>query len=479
MGDRVVKFGRQAERLGRHETGDAEQLKGGGRRLRLGAHEIDPGLEQFLFGVEHVEHGAGADGRFLFDALQGDGVGFHRGAKGGHPRARRLQLFPAPRGRFAHIAAGCVQLAPTLRGDVPQAAHARIFLARLVERDGDVGDDFGGVRQRGEGARVPGAPRQRVDADPRQQRRAGDIDVAPGGAFQRRRAENRRVAAQAAFERRGGRFRRVEAGDDGEGEASGRRAHDLFVVRAGDFEIPFGLDARRPRVGHPRLGLRYVGAGDLAHMEAVARRLQLPFENLFVVGVELDDRLVAHDDDIGLGGVGEHLLFDVQKAGARRRDPLLRRFRPRRGDAEGVDILRDAELHRGRIGAVPRARRARRLLRSVVGLHRLVVRRGERKGRVLLEPPVADAGLRLDDGPPAGEGDGDVFVGRAQRGALRQQARVGRVGLRQGLPQRLRGRCGGREDRARGDRDRRGRAGRPSTEPFPHIAPPRNRVLDP
>jgi hypothetical protein len=79
-------------------------------------------------------------------------------------------------------------------------------------------------------------------------------------------------------------------------------AHHLDVGFAAGNEIGLGLPQLPARQREARVRLRHVGPRHVADLEAVARRLQVHFQNLHVAAVEADDRLIA--DHVHIGGHG-------------------------------------------------------------------------------------------------------------------------------------------------------------------------------
>ena len=84
-------------------------------------------------------------------------------------------------------------------------------------------------------------------------------------------------------------------------------------------------DDRELRAGElePRLGLGDVGAGEVADLEPVAGRLEVGFEHLHLVGVELDDGAVADHVHVGGDRLGEDVALDRAQRRAAGLDPGL------------------------------------------------------------------------------------------------------------------------------------------------------------
>ncbi len=97
----------------------------------------------------------------------------------------------------------------------------------------------------------------------------------------------------------------------------------LAVGRFARRQLP--LRGRKLRAAElkPRFGLGDVGAGQIADLEAVARRLEVGLEHLHVVLVELDDRAVADHVHVGGDRVGEDVAFDRAQRRPARLDPRL------------------------------------------------------------------------------------------------------------------------------------------------------------
>ena len=95
----------------------------------------------------------------------------------------------------------------------------------------------------------------------------------------------------------------------GGAQPCGRIAHHAQEIGARRRQIAFRLDAVGARPGQAGLGLRNVGARDLADLEAVARGVELALQDLLVVDVEVEHRLVLQQIRIGRGGVEKHGLL--------------------------------------------------------------------------------------------------------------------------------------------------------------------------
>ena len=82
----------------------------------------------------------------------------------------------------------------------------------------------------------------------------------------------------------------------------------------------------------PRFRLRDVGSGEVADLEAVARRLEVGLEDLHVILVELDDRAVADHVHVRGRRLREDVALDRSKGRAARFDAGL----------GGADVIPDA-----------------------------------------------------------------------------------------------------------------------------------------
>ena len=100
-------------------------------------------------------------------------------------------------------------------------------------------------------------------------------------------------------------------------KVAGRIEADHLLIRAArGQQVAFRGLALRGCAGQRRLGLRHVGAGDLAHPEPVVGRLELLGQHLLVVDVERQELLRLDDADIGVDHIAEAGLFLRQQGGA-------------------------------------------------------------------------------------------------------------------------------------------------------------------
>ena len=87
-----------------------------------------------------------------------------------------------------------------------------------------------------------------------------------------------------------------------------------------------------------------VASGDLADLEAVARRLELPRQHLLVIDVEAQHRLVAQHVHIGRHRPQQHVLLDAQQPFALGQHRVLRQRGAGDGAAAAIERLGHAEL---------------------------------------------------------------------------------------------------------------------------------------
>ena len=110
-----------------------------------------------------------------------------------------------------------------------------------------------------------------------------DVGVAPRGEGQRLFAgggQNRALARQ--------------------GQAAGRVADGAGIIGPADLELALGGDPLRRRLLERGLRLGDVGTGQLADLGTDAGRFELLAEDIFVVAVDREQVLVAHDVEISL-----------------------------------------------------------------------------------------------------------------------------------------------------------------------------------
>ena len=190
-------------------------------------------------------------------------------------------------------------------------------------------------------------------------------------------------------------------------------ADRLAIIGQRRLQLRLRAERRGPRAGEARLGLRDVGAGDFADVEAVLRLPQLLLQHLDVVAIEIENRRVAQHVHVIADGAEQHVLLGVAQLLARaehRRFGLAHRIA---GAVAVPEVLR----HRQAIAA-------RRRLRFEV-----VATPGPGRTSISCQPPdVAFGGnvrqiarVRL----------GDVFVLHAHGGALLIDVGVVEIGLGQ------------------------------------------------
>ena len=214
-------------------------------------------------------------------------------------------------------------------------------------------------------------------------------------------------------------------------EAIGRIADQRDVVFARGQEI--GARALEVAFGErqPALRLGDVGAGEVADLEAVARRLQIGAQDVDIVGGQADERLVLDHVHVG----GDHLREQRALGAAQIRPP---------GQHAGV----------GRADAVPdRPAREYRDGQIEVGAH-LPIGRDE-AARALLEV-LGEVARGAHRRPTLRALDRGGLVGRAQRIAISLQRGIGLVGLHQRFLQRVGGGGGSNEGARKGERARQG-----------------------
>jgi hypothetical protein len=165
------------------------------------------------------------------------------------------------------------------------------------------------------------------------------------------------------------------------------------------------------------LRLGDIGAGQLADLRANSGRFEFLAEDIFVVAVDREQVLVAHDVEIGLRHPLEHRGLDRQGLRPRCLDDVDGLPQLRLGAAATIDLLRRGQIERGGVAVGIRSRACRRRL----GTHAV--------------PGLAGKGDRR---PPIRQSLRHYLIGRPQQCPLRQQLRVGAVGLGQCLGQALR-----------------------------------------
>lgn len=204
-------------------------------------------------------------------------------------------------------------------------------------------------------------------------------------------------------------------------------ADRALVAGPAGTEVALGEVERRQRLGAARLGLRHVGAGNLALGASRLGGVQLARQHHEVVLAHPQDRLVAHDVGIGGDRLQQHGLLDIAQQLAT-------------GMHGGLGLA----------DAVLRAKAAKHRLRDadrVAPRVDLGVTREFRRRRCLRKARVGDA---VDRRQEARLGPRHLLVGRPEAGALGIDSRAVAVGSRHGLAQQL-----GRRRREQGCRRQR------------------------
>ena len=129
-------------------------------------------------------------------------------------------------------------------------------------------------------------------------------------------------------------------------------------------QIGFGGQQLRLAGGELRLGLRDVGARDLADVETVLGLLQRLFEDADVALLNLDDRGVAQIVHVDGGGLQQHGLFEHPQRFARARNLALCRA----GPVGGLLAVEQRLRRRWRRRCAASWRREYRLRTRVVGV---------------------------------------------------------------------------------------------------------------
>src|SRR5438132_12772122 len=104
-------------------------------------------------------------------------------------------------------------------------------------------------------------------------------------------------------------------------------------------EITLSGDQLTNRLCEGGLGLSDIGAGHLAHSKTVLGRLELLAEDRHVVAVDLEQGLIAHHVEMGLGNSLEHRSFDQQGLRPRRFYEVDRLAGLRCGASAAVELL--------------------------------------------------------------------------------------------------------------------------------------------
>ena len=116
-------------------------------------------------------------------------------------------------------------------------------------------------------------------------------------------------------------------------------ADDAGVIGPADLQLALGGDALRRRLLERGLRLGDIGAGQLADFGADPGHFELLAEDIFVVAIDLDQALIAHHVEIGLGDRLEHRGLDGQGQRPRRLYGIDRLPGLRLGAAAAIDLL--------------------------------------------------------------------------------------------------------------------------------------------
>jgi hypothetical protein len=174
---------------------------------------------------------------------------------------------------------------------------------------------------------------------------------------------------------------------------------------------------RALRQRQPRFGLGDVGTGQVAHLEPVARRLQIGLQHPHLILIQGDDGAVANHVHVGADRFGEDVAFGPAQVGAAGLDPRV----------GGADLVAHAAGVEQRIGDVHSE--AEIAAFAGIGVE-----------QILVQPGI---GRHIGSQPRARDRHG--LVEHTQPLALRHQRRVRAIGALQRLPQRLRGRIAARQ----------------------------------
>src|SRR5262249_52073250 len=104
-------------------------------------------------------------------------------------------------------------------------------------------------------------------------------------------------------------------------------------------EVTLGRDQLTDRLRQGCLGLCDIGAGYLADAKTVLGRLELLAEDRHIVAVNLEQGLIAHDVEMGLGNSLEHRSLDRQGLRPRRLHEVDRLTGLRCRTSATVDLL--------------------------------------------------------------------------------------------------------------------------------------------
>jgi hypothetical protein len=132
IGFRVIKLNGQAKILRSQAANRGCQRIGCIDQSGQGLHQADTGIQQFLFGVQHIKRGTAADNRFPLHAIKRDFLGPDLGAHTFHLGARGAQSFPSLRRLLAGKPARIFHQLPLLLRLLACLTHRGVFGAALV-----------------------------------------------------------------------------------------------------------------------------------------------------------------------------------------------------------------------------------------------------------------------------------------------------------------------------------------------------------
>ena len=189
---------------------------------------------------------------------------------------------------------------------------------------------------------------------------------------------------------------------------------NLLINRAGNLKAALSADTACGCLRKTRPCLRNVGTGQLADVETFNRFVQLFFQKLFVVFLQINDSRVTDDVQIGFGSAQKDRLFVIRQIVLFGAHVAVCGFYRIVGGQAVKQRLSDFCPDRRRPAAV-------------IGIVAVVV--------------VADVGIaagQINGRTETGFGDRHVFVNRTQVGPLSLQIRVAAIGLAQSFENRFR-----------------------------------------
>ena len=279
-------------------------------------HLTQLGLEEFALLIEHVERDSLAHGQFLFGTLKRDFGCAHAAYGRRNFLARRDQLVP-----------GCGDLCgnralhrhPVIAGAVGLelgAACARLQQAAVEQREPEFRDKSDiGVAERVVLARLDKASIA-DEVELRRKAAAGDIDATLALRFTRAGSGDSGIVGAGdsdGFVQRSRQHRGLRR----RSKLDRRTANDLFVIgmRAGAARgcgSKFGF-----RCAFARFSLRNVGAGDVAHIEAIACSPNLLSKRADISATDFDFALSAADVHEHGHDLENEILFGADELGLR------------------------------------------------------------------------------------------------------------------------------------------------------------------